>query len=183
MQDARIEPTRWLLAILIGLLAMSLSIASAGHTMNVAAVADLEFEEENGDGEDELVETMGIRIELAGGLRVVVTNEAASQVGDVHVPSFAAETLARTALDDYDLHAAIQDIGVVQAYPGGVTFVLEETHDQKAMATLMAHLRAIGAQIDVFEASGRAFGFTAEGVTYRAVFNADPNGTLVYLGH
>jgi hypothetical protein len=51
------------------------------------------------------------------------------------------------------------------------------------MSTLMAHLRTIGAQVGAMEASGRAFGFTADGVAYRAVVNADPNGTLVYLGN
>ena len=183
MQHRRSKPTRWLLAILIGLLALSLAMATAAHDLRIAAVADLEFEEENGDGEDEPVETMGIRIELAGGLRVVVTNEADSQVGEVHVPAFAEEALVRNAFDDVDRHAAIHDIGVVEAYPGGITFVLEEEHNQKAMATLMTHLRSIGAQVHAYEASGWAFGFTADGVTYRAVFNADPNGTLVYLGH
>ena len=182
MQHASQNVPRWLLAILIGLLTLSLSFAFASD-LRVSAVADLEFEEGNDDGEDEPVETLGIRFELDHGLRVVVTSEAASLIGDVHVPAFAEETLAKNALDDVDLHAAIQDIGVVQAYPGGVTFVLEETHNQKAMATLMAHIQAIGAQIGPFEASNRAFGFTANGVDYRAVFNADANGTLVYVGH
>ena len=177
------NPARWLFAILIGLLAMSLSIATAAHDLRIAAVADLTLEEANSDGEDERVETMGIRIELAGGPRVVVTNEADSQVGDVHVPAFVEAALARNALDDVDLRAAIHGIGVVQAYPGGITFVLEESYNQKAMATLMAHLRSIGAQVHAYETSGRAFGFTAEGVAYRAVFSADANGTLVYLGH
>ena len=183
MHHHRPKPTRWLPAILIGLLALPLSTATAAHGLRIAAMADLEFEEEIGDGQAKPIETMGIRIELVGGLRVVVTNEADSQVGDVHVPPFSAEALARNALDDVDLHTAVSGIGVVRAYPGGVTFVLEETHNQKAMATLMAHLRAIGAEVHAYEASGRAFGFTADGVTYRAVFNADPKGTLVYLGH
>ena len=183
MQHATQNAPRWLLAVLIGLLSVSLSFAVASHELRVSAVADLDFEEENDDGEDEAVETLGIRFEIADGLQLMVTSEAASGIGDVHVPSFAEADLAKNALDDIDLHAAIHDIGIVQAYPGGITFVLEETHNQKAMATLMAHLQAIGAQIGQYEASNRAFGFSANGVDYRAVFNADANGTLVYVGH
>ncbi len=183
MQHAPKKHARWLLTILTGLLAVSLSFASAAHDMRVTAVADLEFEEENGDGEDEVIEALGIRFVVDQGLQVVVTNEAASHIGDVYVPPFSVDALPKNALDDYDLAAAIDGLGVVRAYPGGITFVLEETHNQKAMATLMAHLQAVGAQIGPFEASNRAFGFTADGVAYRAVVNADPNGTLVYLGN
>lgn len=183
MQHASPTAPRWLLAILIGLLTASLSLAFASHGMSVSAVAGLEFEEEDDDGEDERVETMGIRFELGGGLVVVVTAEAESRIGDVHVPAFAVDALPENALDDVVLHAALRDIGVVRAYPGGITFVLEETRQQRALAAVMAHLRDVGAQIGPFEANGRAFGFAADGVAYRAVFNADPNGTLVYLGH
>jgi hypothetical protein len=183
MQHARKNPTRWLLAILIGLLAVSLSFAFAANGIRISAEADLEFEEENDDGEDEIVETMGMRFEIDHGLKLVVTNEDAGNIGDVYVPGFAEETLLKNALDDYALEECVCSIGVVEAYPGGVIFVLEETHNQKAMTTLMEHLAAIGAQIGAMEASGHAFGFTAEGAAYRAVFTADPNGTLVYLGN
>jgi hypothetical protein len=183
MQHEPQNHARWLLAILIGLLSVSLSFAFAGHNLGVSAEAGLEFEEENDDGEDEIVETLGIRFELDGGLQVTVTPEDAGHVGDVYVPAFAEETLTKNALDDYEVHAAIRGIGVVETYPGGVIFVLEETHNQKAMTTLMEHLAAIGAQVGEVEANGRAFGFDADGVAYRAVFSPDPNGTLVYLGH
>jgi hypothetical protein len=179
MQHIRKNPTRWLLAILIGLLAVSLSFASAANGIRISAEADIDFE----DDDDEIIETMGIRFELDGGLRIVVTNEDAGGIGDVFVPHYAEEALPENAVGDYELERCVCSIGVVEAYPGGVLFVLEETSNPKAMSALMAHLRSIGAQIGETEASGRAFGFTADGVTYRAVFNADPNGTLVYLGH
>ncbi len=183
MQHIRKNPTRWLLAILIGLLTFSLSFAVAANGIRISAEADLEFEEENDDGEDEIVETMGMRFEFDGGLKVVVTNEAASRIGDVFVPAFDVDALPENALEDYELDRCVCSIKVVDDYPGGVIFVLEETHKQKVMTTLMEHLASIGAQIGETEASGRAFGFTADGVAYRAVVNADPNGTLVYLGN
>jgi hypothetical protein len=183
MQHIRKNPTRWLLAILIGLLAVSLSFASAANGIRISAEAGLEFEEENDDGEDEIIETMGIRFEIDGGLRIVVTNEDAGGIGDVFVPYYAEEALPENAVGDYELERCVCSIGVVEPYPGGVLFVLEETSNPKAMSALMAHLRSIGAQIGETEASGRAFGFTADGVAYRAVVNADPNGTLVYLGN
>ena len=124
-----------------------------------------------------------MRFEIDGGLKVVVTNEAASRIGDVYVPSFNVDALPENALEDYELERCVCSIKVIEPYPGGVIFVLEETHNQKAMTTLMEHLAAIGAQIGALEASGRAFGFTADGVAYRAVFSADANGTLVYLGN
>ena len=174
---------RWLLAILIGLLAASVSFAFAANTVTFGADSALIFEEEDDDGEDEIMETMGMRIELGGGLKVVVTNEADSRIGDVFVPAYSVDALAKNALDDYELAACVCSIGIIEAYQGGVIFVLEEKHNQKVMSTLMAHLRAIGAEIGALEASGRAFGFTAEGVAYRAVVSADANGTLVYLGN
>lgn len=179
MQHIRKNPARWLLAILIGLLAVSLSFASAANGIRIAADADLEFEDED----DELIETMGIRFEFDQGLKVVVTNEADSLVGDVFVPSFNVNALPENALEDYALDLCVCAIGVVQRYPGGVTFVLEETSNQKAMSTLMSYLQSIGAQIGAMEANGHAFGFTANGVGYRAVFGANPHGTLVFLGN
>ncbi|MBW6455055.1 MAG: hypothetical protein K0A98_04140 [Trueperaceae bacterium] len=178
MQHIRKNPTRWLLAILIGLLAVSLSFASAANGIRVSAETDLEFEDD-----DDLIETMGIRFEIDGGLKVVVTNEGKGGIGDVYVPAFALETLPENALADYELERCVCSIKVIEPYPGGVIFVLEETSNPKAMSMLMAHLHSIGAQVGDMEASGRAFGFTADGVAYRAVFNADPNGTLVYLGN
>ena len=183
MQHARKNPTRWLLAILIGLLAVSLSFAFAANGITISAEAGLEFEEENDDGEDEIVETMGIRFEIDGGLKVVVTNEDGGYIGDVFVPSFDVETLPENALEDYELERCLCSIKVIEPYQNGVIFVLEETSNPKAMSTLMAHLQDVGAQVGALEASGRAFGFTADGVAYRAVFNADPHGTLVYLGN
>lgn len=179
MQHIRKNPTRWLLAILIGLLAVSLSFASAADGIRISAEAGLDFE----DDDDEIIETMGIRFEIDGGLRIVVTNEDAGGIGDVFVPLYAEEALPENAVGDYELERCVCSIGVVEAYPGGVLFVLEETSNPKAMSALMAHLSSIGAQIGETEASGRAFGFTADGVAYRAVVNADPHGTLVYLGN
>lgn len=179
MQHIRKNPTRWLLAILIGLLAVSLSFASAANGIRISAEAGLDFE----DDDDEIIETMGIRFELDGGLKVVVTNEDKGGVGDVYVPTFSVDALPENAVGDYELERCVCSIKVIEPYPGGVLFVLEETSNPKAMSMLMAHLRSIGAQIGETEASGRAFGFTADGVTYRAVVNADANGTLVYLGN
>jgi len=178
------NPARWLLAILIGLLALSLSFAFAANGIRIAADADIVFEEEK-DGEDVIIEKMGIRFELGGGLRVVVTNKAQSRIGDVFVPSYDVELLRKNALDDYELDACVCSIGVVEDYPGGVIFVLKETDGHVAMDTVMAHLASIGAKIRGLEASGRAFGFTADGADYRAVFSfsAEPKGTLVYLGN
>jgi len=179
MQHIRKNPARWLLAILIGLLAVSLSFVSAANGIRIAAEADLEFEDED----DDPVETMGIRFEIDKGIKVVVTNEDEGGVGDVFVPSFSVDALPENALEAYMLDRCVCSIGVVEPYPGGVIFVLEETSNPTAMSTLMAHLRSIGAEIGAMEASGHAFGFTADGVTYRAVFSADPHGTLVYLGN
>jgi len=179
MQHIRKNPTRWLLAILIGLLAVSLSFASAANGIRISAEAGLDFE----DDDDEIIETMGIRFEVDAGLKVVVTNEDAGAIGDVYVPSYAEQVLPENAVGEYELERCVCSIGVVEPYPGGVLFVLEETSNPKAMSMLMAHLRSIGAQIGETEASGRAFGFTAEGVAYRAVVGADANGTLVYLGN
>jgi len=174
---------RWLLAILIGLLAASVSFAFAANKVTFGADSALIFEEEDDDGEDEIIEKMGMRIELSGGVRVVVTNKADSRIGDVFVPAYSVDALAKNALDDYDLAACVCSIGIIEAYQGGVLFVLKEKHNQKAMSTLMAHLRDIGAEIGALEASGRAFGFVSDGVAYRAVFSADAEGTLVYLGN
>jgi len=179
MQHTRKNPTRWLLAILIGLLAVSLSFAFAANGIRISAAADLDFE----DDDDELIETMGIRFELDGGLKIVVTNENDGGIGDVYVPMFALETLPENALGDYELERCVCSIKVIEPYPGGVIFVVEETSNPKVMSLLMAHLRSIGAQVGEVEASGRAFGFTADGVAYRATVGADPNGTLVYLGN
>jgi hypothetical protein len=179
MQHIRTNPTRWLLAILIGLLAVSLSFASAANGIRIGAAADLDFE----DDDDEIIETMGMRFAIDHGLKLVVTNEDAGNIGDVYVPSFDVDGLPENALEDYELERCVCIIRVVDTYPGGVIFVLEETHNQKAMTTLMEHLAAIGAQVGEVEANGRAFGFEADGVAYRAVFTADPNGTLVYLGN
>jgi hypothetical protein len=183
MQHIRTNPTRWLLAILIGLLTVSLSFALAANGIQIGAEAGLEFEEENDDGEDEIVETMGMRFAIDHGLKLVVTNEDAGNIGDVYVPSFDVDGLPENALEDYEFERCLCIIRVVDTYPGGVIFVLEETHNQKAMTMLMEHLAAIGAQVGEVEANGRAFGFDADGVAYRAVFTADPNGTLVYLGN
>jgi hypothetical protein len=46
MQHIRTNPTRWLLAILIGLLTVSLSFALAANGIQIGAEAGLEFEEE-----------------------------------------------------------------------------------------------------------------------------------------
>jgi len=179
MQSARHDPTRWLLAILTGLLAVSLSFAFAANAIGFTTVSDLAFE----DDDDKIVKAMGMSFEIDGGLNLVLTNKGKGHIGDVVVPSFAVNALPKTALDDYDLRAAVIGIGVVEAYPGGILFVLKETHTQKAMTTLMQQLAAVGAQVGVIDARGRAFGFTVDGVAYRAVFGADPNGTLVYLGN
>jgi hypothetical protein len=179
MNDASQNPTRWLLAILIGLLAVSVATASAADGVRFSTVSDLAFE----DSDDKIVTAMGIRFELDGGLNLVLTNKGKGLLGDVVVPSFDVDGLPKNALDQYDLHAAATGIGVVRSYPGGVLFVLKETHTQRAMATLMEQLAAAGAQIGHLEANGRAFGFTAAGVAYRAVLGASGSGTLVYLGN
>ena len=145
MQHSRKNPTRWLLAILIGLLAVSLSFASAANGITISAEAGLDFEEENDDGEDEIVETMGIRFEIDHGLKVVVTNEDLGDIGDVFVPGFDVETLPENALEDYELERCLCSIRVIEPYQNGVIFVLEETSNTKAMSTLMAHLQTIGA--------------------------------------
>jgi len=170
---------RWLLAILIGLLAASVSIAFAKNSIDFGADANLSLKDAN----DRAIEKMGMRIELGAGVTVVVTNKADSRIGDVYVPSYSVDRLQENALEDYALNSCVCSIGIVKAYEGGVIFVLNEKHSQKAMSTLMTHLRSIGAQIGALEASGRAFGFTSEGVAYRAVFSADAEGTLVYLGN
>jgi hypothetical protein len=178
MQTASRNPARWLLAILIGLLAVAFSSAFAAN-VSFTTVPDLAFE----DKDDKAVTAMGVRFELDGGLNVVLTDKGKGVIGDVVVQSFDVDALRKDALGDYDLHAAVTDIGVVQSYPGGVLFVLKETHMPKALTTLMQQLAAVGAQIGDLEASGRGFGFTAGGVAYRAVLGADAKGTLVYLGN
>ena len=177
MQPASRNPARWLPAVLIGLLVVTLSSAFAN--VSFSTVSDLAFE----DKDDKAVTAMGVRFELDGGLNVVLTDKGKGVIGDVVVPSFDVDGLRKNAVGDYDLHAAVSGIGVVQSYPGGILFVLKETHTQKAMTTLMRQLAAAGAEIGDLEGSGRAFGFAVDGVTYRAVLGADPSGTLVYLGN
>lgn len=178
MQPASRISVRWLPAILIGLLAVTLSSAFAAN-VSFTTVSDLAFE----DKDDKVVTAMGVRFELDGGLNVVLTDKGNGVIGDVVVPSFAVNTLPKNALGDYDLHAAVTGIGVVEAYPGGIVFVLKETHTQKVMTTLMRQLAAAGAQVGFVDAQGRAFGFTAGGVAYRAVLSTTANGTLVFLGN
>jgi hypothetical protein len=179
MKRVRQNPTPLLLAILIALLAASVSFAFAASNVGFSTVSDLVFK----DKDDKIVKEMGIRLDLAGGLTAVVTNKGGGRIGDVFVPTYSLDALPKNALDAYDLHAAVTGIGVVRAFPGGILFVLKEKHNQRAMSTLMTHLQSIGAQIGAVEASGRAFGFTSQGVAYRAVFSADAEGTLVYLGN
>ena len=179
MQRADQKPTPRLVALLIGLLTVSLSLALAANDVRFTTVADLAFE----DKDDKIVTAMGVRFEIDGGLQLVLTDKGKGRIGDVVVPSFDADALPKNALDEYDRLAAVADIGVVQAYPGGIVFVLKETHAQKVMTTLMQQLAAAGAELGDLEASGRAFGFAAAGVAYRAVLSATSSGTLVYLGN
>jgi hypothetical protein len=179
MKRVRQNPTPSLVTLVIALLVASVSFAFAATDVGFTTVSKLSFK----DKDDKIVKEMGIRIDLAGGLNVVFTDKGDGRIGDVFVPTYSLDALPKNALGDYDLHAAVTGIGVVQAYPVGILFVLKEKHNQKAMAALMTHLQSVGAQIGVVEAGGRAFGFTNAGVAYRAVFSADANGTRVYLGH
>ena len=179
MKRADQKPTPRPLALLIGLLTLSLSFALAANDVRFTPMAGLAFE----DKDDKIVTAMGVRFEIDGGLQLVLTDKGKGRIGDVVVPSFDVDALPKNALDEVDLHAAVTGIGVVQAYPGGIVFVLKETHAQKVMATLMRQLAAAGAEIGDLEGSGRAFGFAAEGVGYRAVLSSSASGTLVYLGN
>jgi hypothetical protein len=177
MQRQCKNPARWWLAVLLGLVALSTSFAFAANGIRVAAEPDLAFADD-----DVLIDTVGIRLEIDHGLRVVVTPANAGLVGDVFVPTFSVTALPTNPRTDHALDLCVCRIGIVRRYPGGVAFVLEENSYETVMAALMTHLRSIGARIGAVGTDGHAFDFTAEGGTFRALVGEDPHGTVVYLG-
>lgn len=165
---------------LFAVLALTLSAAFAGPPVLILA-GDVAFEDASDS--KKAITTMGISLTCEGGPAVVVLNkEGMGTLGDATVPGYAVDDLPTNALGDTLNDAAAAWVGVVTPYPGGITFVIDETWSARLMAIAMTALRSGGCTIADQGRTTNAFGFSSGGVDYRAVFNTAEGGTLVYLG-
>jgi hypothetical protein len=170
---------RWIVLLFVSALALLLSTAHAAHVVRIASAPDMVYVDAEDD--EEPLEKVGIDLAYEDGLVVIVTSEGNGSLGNVPVASYGVDDLPINALEDHDLDRCATWIGVVTEYAGGVIFEVEDVSVASLASTLQARLADIG--FEVAEApNSRMFFFTRDGVTYRAVFQAEGEGTSVYLG-
>jgi hypothetical protein len=169
---------RWIVLLFVSALALLLSAAQAAHGVRIASAPDMVYVDAEDD--EEPLEKVGLDLVYDDGLVVIVTAEGHGALGNVAVASYGVDDLPINALEDHDLDRCATWIGAVTEYAGGVIFEVEDVSVASLVSTLQARLVDIG--FEVAEGAPRMFFFTRDGVTYRAVFQAEGAGTSVYLG-
>jgi len=170
-----------LIALAIAVLALAFSAAFAIGEVGVTAVAGMTFKEKK-DGVDKALTTVGIDLAIGSRLEVVITLKGDGAVGDLKLAGYDIDALPENALGDLCMSNCLRYLDIVQDYPGGVTFTIDEINPEKVITNTMRRLAALGVMVHR-EPGARSLSFHASGRDYRAVFGAAPGGTLVYLGY
>jgi len=110
-------------------------------------------------------------------LTLVAPGEGA--LGDAGFAAFG--DLPTDAHGDVLTSEAIRRTGLVESYPGGVTFVMTGTSVDAVADAFAGCLASLGFTLDR-EEGARAFSFSRDGESYRAVFGGAADGVRVYLG-
>jgi hypothetical protein len=176
---SRIMKVPRLTLAIVALLAIAGSTAWASHDVLITA-GTVSFK----DSEDskKAVATMGIDVSCDGNPTVLLTDKGKGALGDATVPGYSVDDLPTDALARIAADDAARWVGVVVAYPGGVTFKIDTMQPMRLLATTMNRLEAVGCRLGTHAVGSNAFEFMSGDATYRAVFNGAEGGTLVYLG-
>jgi hypothetical protein len=172
---------RWIVLLFVSALALLLSVAQAANVVRIASAPDMVFVDAEDD--EEPLEKVGLDLVYDDGLVVIVTAEGKGALGNAAIASYAVDDMPLNALEEHDLDRCAKWIGAVTEYVGGVIFEVEDVSVASLASTLQARLVDIGFEVaEGAPPGGRIFFFTRDGVTYRAVFQAEAGGTSVYLG-
>jgi len=170
-----------LIVLAVAVLALAFSAAFAIGEVGVTAAAGMTFKEKK-DGCDKALSTVGIDLAVGSRLEVIVTLKGKGGVGDLKLAGYDIDGLPKNALGDLCLRNCLSYLGIVQDYPGGVVFTIDEVNPEKVITNTMRRLAALGVMVHR-EPGARSLSFRANDIDYRAVFGAAPGGTLVYLGY
>lgn len=172
---------RVLLAVLIGTVALALTTASAADLVRIGAHPEMSYVDP--DDDDLPVEKVGIDLLFdAGGLTILSTNAGEGALGNAEVPCYDVEDLPEDAIERVMPDTAARWLCVARPYPGGGTFRLTSVNVVDLVATAMNRIAALGCQVGPSVPGAHEFSFTCGGNEFRAVCNADADGTLVDIG-
>lgn len=172
---------RWIVVLFVSALALLLSSAQAANGVRIASAPDMVYVDAEDDQEP--LEKVGLDLVYDGGLVVIVTAEGKGALGDAAIASYGVDDLPINALEDHDLDRCAKWIAAVTEYSGGVIFEVEGVSVASLASTLQARLADLGFVVEEdAPPGGRMFFFTRDGVTYRAVLQAEAEGTSVYVG-
>jgi hypothetical protein len=124
----------------------------------------------------------GIDLAWDDGLVLVLGVGGQGALGDALVPAYDTAVLPTDALGSVVAAASLEALGIVEAFAGGLAFVVADVDDVDAVVRAFAmRLGELGCRVD-HRLGARVFSFERDGVAYRAVFGAAEGGLQVYLG-
>ncbi len=167
-----------LFVLAIAIITLALSAVFAKGEVGMTAAAGLTFK----DSSDKALTTVGIDIAFGPRLEVVVTAKGKGALGDVKALAYDVDDIPKNAFGGLRIHECICLLGVIEEYPGGVIFTIDEVSPEKVITDTMKRLEALRVTVHR-EPGARSLSFRSNDIDYRAVFGAAPGGTLVYLGY
>ncbi len=116
-----------------------------------------------------------------GQLVVVFSSEGAGALGDAVVPVVDADGYPVNALGDVIVGEALVRSELIEATPGGFTFVQNSEDAVGTAASYALELADLGFEV-AYEVGGHVVDFGQAGSTYRATFGIVEGGVRVYFG-
>jgi hypothetical protein len=171
---------RWIVLSLVAVVALVLSTTQAAGYVRIASAPDMAYVDAKDDQKP--IKDVGLDLGYDGGLVVMVTAKGGGALGNAKVAKYGVDDLPINALEDHDLDRCACWLGVVQEYLEGVTFEVDKATLASLVPALQGRLTQLGFTVDACAPGARAFHFTRDGVTYRAVLHPVGTGTRVYLG-